>query len=190
LYVSRIKQWLYETNLPIILVENTGYTYEELNEEKEKFKDRFEVISYVESELESAAFLKGNPYKGASEIFSIQYAFENSSLCKVADFIIKITGRFYIPDLENYLKGFDLSQYDVLFQNNVGRRRCEMVGCNKNIVGTMFNTDLIGEDGQYSGNVEDIYHYRYSLFEKKIHCPEFYIEPTLRGGINEIFYNI
>ena len=99
-YVKKIKQWLYESNFKIIVVENTGYTFEELNEEKEKFKDRFEVISYVESELEAADFLKGNPYKGASEIFAIEYAYNTSRLCLDADFIIKITGRFFIPDLE------------------------------------------------------------------------------------------
>ena len=89
-YTRKIKQWLYESNFNIVVVENTGYTFEELNEEKEIFKHRFEVISYVESQLEEADFLKGNPYKGASEIFSIEYAYTTSTLCKVADFIIKI----------------------------------------------------------------------------------------------------
>jgi hypothetical protein len=187
-YIRKIKQWLYESNFRIVVVENTGYTFEELNEEKERFKDRFEVISFVESEEASAQFLKGNPYKGASEVFAIGYANEKSPLCQSADFIIKITGRFFIPDLENYLKQYELIQYDVLFQNRTCR--CEMLGCNKSHVDIIFNTKLIGADGEYSGNVEDIYQYRCGLFEKKIHCPQFYIEPTQRGGINEVFYNI
>jgi hypothetical protein len=187
-YTRKIKQWLYESNFKIVVVENTGYTFEELNEEKEKFKDRFEVISYVESDLESADFLKGNPYKGASEVFAIDYAYNTSPLCKVADFIIKITGRFFIPSLEEYLKQFDLNQYDVLTQFKTAR--CEMLGCHKNHFYTIFNTLLINEHGEYNGNVEDIYQYRCGLFEKKIHCPEFPIEGTQRGGINEVFYNI
>jgi hypothetical protein len=187
-YTKKIKQWLYETNFTIIVVENTGYTFEELNEEKDKFKHRFEVISYIESEIESAAFLKGNPYKGASEVFAIEYAYNMSPLCKSAIFLIKITGRFFIPDLESFLKTFDLNEYDVLIQYKT--YRCEMVGCHKNHFPVVFNTLLIGENGEYSGNVEDIYQYRCSLFKNKIHCPEFYIEPTQRGGINEVFYNI
>jgi len=187
-YVKKIKQWLYESNFKIIVVENTGYTFEQLNEEKEKFKDRFEVISYVESELEAADFLKGNPYKGASEIFAIEYAYNTSRLCLDADFIIKITGRFFIPDLEEYLKQYDLDNYDVLTQNRTCR--CEMLGCHKNNFHIIFNTLLINENGEYNGNVEDIYQYRCGLFQKKIHCPEFKIEGTQRGGINEVFYNI
>lgn len=187
-YTKKIKQWLYESNLRIVVVENTGYTFEELNEEKDIFKDRFEVISYVEYELESADFLKGNPYKGASEIFAIEYAYKTAQLCEKADFIIKITGRFFIPGLEEYLKQFDLNKYDVLTQNKT--YRCEMLGCHKNHFFTVFNTFLINERGEYNGNVEDIYQYRCGLFQNKIHCPEFPIEGTQRGGINEVFYNI
>jgi hypothetical protein len=187
-YTKKIKQWLYESNFRIVVVENTGYTFEELNEEKEIFKDRFEVISYIESELEAADFLKGNPYKGASEVFSIEYAYNTSQLCQAADFIIKITGRFFIPQLEEYLKLFDLNQCDVLTQYK--QNRCEMLGTHKNHFYTIFNTLLINENGEYNGNVEDIYQYRCSLFQNKIHCPEFPIEGTQRGGINEVFYNI
>jgi len=187
-YIKKIKQWLYESNFKIVVVENTGYTFDELNKEKEKFKHRFEVISYIESELESALFLKGNPYKGASEIFAIQYAYKMSQLCQIADFIIKITGRFFIPEFEMYLKDFDLSMYDVITQNRTNR--CEMLGCHKNHFEAIFNTNLIGENGEYSGNVEDIYQYRCSQFKNKIQCKTFYIEPTQRGGINEVFYNI
>jgi hypothetical protein len=187
-YTKKIKQWLYQSNLNIVVVENTGYTFEELNQEKELFKNRFQVISYVESELEEANFLKGNPYKGASEIFAINYAYKKSLLCQNVNFIIKITGRFFIPDLEEYLKILDLNKYDVLTQNKTNR--CEMLGCHKNHFYKVFNTLLINEDGQYNGNVEDIYQYRCSLYENRIHCPEFKIEGTQRGGINEVFYNI
>ena len=187
-YRKKIKKWLYETNLKIVVVENTGYTFEELNERKEKFKDRFEVISFVEAELEEADFLKGNPYKGASEVFAIEYAYKHSVLCKTADFIIKVTGRFYMPEFENFLKSYDLTQYDVLFQNKPNR--CEMLGCHKDHMKDVFDTLLIDGDGKYSGNVEDVYQYRCGKYERKIHCPQFYIEPTQRGGINEVFYNI
>lgn len=187
-YVKKIKQWLYNSHFKIVVVENTGYTFEELNEEKEKFKHRFEVISYIESEVESAHFLKGNPYKGASEIFAIEYAYNISPLCQAADFIIKITGRFFIPDLEGYLKLFDINQYDVLTQFKT--YRCEMLGSHKKHFHTVFNTHLLDGNGQYSGNVEDIYQYRCSGYQNKLHCPEFNIEGTQRGGINEVFYTI
>jgi hypothetical protein len=41
----------------IVLVDNSGYKYEELKNEKEEFKDRFEVISFIENQLEEAKYL-------------------------------------------------------------------------------------------------------------------------------------
>lgn len=189
-YTRKIKQWLAETNFRIIVVENTGYKFEELSEEIEKYKDRFEIISYVESELDEAAFLQGNPYKGASEMFSIHYAYHHSELVKQnsPDFIIKITGRFFIPDLQNYVSEIDLSMMDVLVQNKTNR--CEMVGCHKNNFETVFSTNLVDHTGNYSGHVEDVYQFRCSSYENVVHCPVFAIEGTQRGGINEVFYNI
>ena len=101
-YVKRVKKWLEDTSLPILLVENTGHTFEELAVEKEKYKNRFEVITYKETELQEAAFLVNNPYKGASEIFAIQYAYYNSCLMKERphDFIIKMLNKNYSFEYE------------------------------------------------------------------------------------------
>lgn len=187
-YVRKIIQWLEDTNFNVVVVENTGHTFDELAEEKVKYAHRFEVISYKENELKEAEFLNGNPFKGASEMFSIAYAYDKTKL--KSDFIIKITGRFYIPDLENYLKRNLTENIDVLVQQK--KNRCEMVGCHVRNFNSVFNIGLYNERGEYNGNVEDIYEYRCSLYEKEntLHCPTFYIQPTQRGGINEVFYNI
>lgn len=187
-YTKKIKQWLQETTFPIVVVENTGYTFPELAEEMEKYKDRFEIISYIESELVEAEFLKGNPYKGASEIFSIHWAYHHTRLIPSSPFIIKITGRFFIPNLEIYLYGIQLENYDVLVQNR--KNRCEMLGCHRNHLENVFNTQLVNRHGNYDGNVEDVYEFRCEQYTNVIHCPEFPIEGTQRGGINEVFYNI
>jgi hypothetical protein len=187
-YTKKIRQWLQETSFPIVVVENTGYTFPELEQEREIYKDRFEIISYMESELEEAAFLKGNPYKGASEVFAIHWAYHHSQFSVTAPFIIKITGRFFIPQLEIYLSGFSLENYDVLVQNR--KNRCEMLGCRKDHFEHVFGTELINRHGNHDGNVEDVYQFRCEQYENIIHCPEFPIEGTQRGGINEVFYNI
>ena len=187
-YLKKIRQWLYETNMKIVVVENTGYTYEELNEEKEKFKHRFEVITYNENQLEESAYLNGNIYKGASEVFSIHYAYHHSQLCKNAEFIIKITGRFFIPQFEAFIQYYNLQKFDVLTQSAL--YRCEMVGCNTSIFGDIFNIHLTNAVGEYDGHVESVYKYMCSKFPNKIQCPEFAIEPSQRGGIDEIYYTI
>ena len=186
-YVRKIRQWLQNTSFPIVVVENTGYTFPELAEEAEQYKDRFEIISYVENNLPQAHFLKGNPYKGASEIFAIHWAYYHTTLLP-SDFIIKITGRFFIPGLEPYLNSLSISDYDVLVQHK--KNRCEMLGCRREHFDRVFDTYLLNRAGNYDGNVEDVYEFRCEQYPRILHCPEFPIEGTQRGGINEVFYNI
>jgi hypothetical protein len=185
-YVKKIRQWLENTDFPIVVVENTGYTFPELDLEKEILKDRFEIISYVESELPEAEYLRGDPYKGTSEVFSIDWAFRHTRFS--SNFIIKITGRFYIPDLKYFLSQYYLDDYDVLTQNRTNR--CEMVGCHIRNFEKVFGIHMIGREGTFEPNVEDVYEYRCNQYDRIIRCPEFPIEGTQRGGWNEVYYNI
>ena len=119
-YTKSLSQWLEKTKFRIVVIENTGHSFPEWEDWKEKYKDRLEVISFRESDVEDAEYLKGNNSKGASEIFAINYARSHSKwigeIGKIGemDFLIKVTGRFFIPDLEGYLESIELDQYDVL----------------------------------------------------------------------------
>ena len=189
-YLKSILQWLNKTNFNIVLVENSGYQFDELNEEKEKYKDRFEVITFKENEIDDAKYLMNDDSKGASEIFAINYAFNNSSLIKRYDtnFIIKITARYFIPELESYLKKYDLNTYDCLTQNN--RSRCEMIGSHIDNFSDIFNPELLDKNNNYDGHIENIWKYRTSLYDKILVCKEFDIELTQRGGLNKVFLTI
>ena len=50
-YLKSILQWLNKTNFNIVLVENSGYNFNELNNEKKIYKDRFEVITFKQNIL-------------------------------------------------------------------------------------------------------------------------------------------
>jgi hypothetical protein len=139
-YVKSILQWLNDTTFNIIVVENSDYSFEELNTEKEKYNSRFEIIKFNENTHENAQYLKNNKSKGDSEIFSINYAFDKSNLIQSSHFIIKVTGRYFIPTLEDYLHEFNLNEYECLTQNN--RNRCEMVGCHYRNFLDIFNTNI------------------------------------------------
>ena len=181
-YLKSVKQWLNNTNFHIILVENNGYKYEELSEELSIYKDRFEIISFIEQDVPGTEYLVNNTSKGDSELFSIQYAFKNSQIIKDRDpkFIIKITARYYIPELENFLSNYDINNYDVITQNNIGK--CELVGSHVKHFYNVFNTEYNNEDTFYRGHVESMYKYRCSKYENAIRCKEFNIEPTRCGG--------
>ena len=177
-YKKSILQWLNNTSFNIVLVENSGYTFDELNNEKEIYKDRFEVITFKESELQEANYLKIDNSKGSGEVFSIDYAFRHSKIIHSSNFIIKVTCRFFIPELEKYLSNFDLNNYDCLTQNN--RNRCEMVGSHRNNFLFIFGITMFS-------HFEIIWKERTSRFKNILVCKEFKIEKTQRGGLNEIF---
>ena len=180
-YLKSIKNWLYETNLNIVLVENSGYQFNELNKEKEIFKSRFEFVSFDEKKLQIAEYLQTHQFgKGRHEIFDINYAFNVSKLLKDTNFIIKITCRFYIPEFESFLSCYDLDNFDGLNQND--KNRCEIVGSHANNFMKIFSNDEI-----YDEHVENVFRYRLDLYPNIITCKIFKIEPTQRGGVAETF---
>jgi len=184
-YLKSIKQWLDNTTFNVVLVENTGYQFEELNDYLIKYKGRFQIIYFEENKLNEAKYLKNNNSKGASEIFAINYAFNHSKLLQNSIFIIKITARYFVPELQNYLEDYDLNKYDALRQNDINR--CEIVGTHIKNFKKVFDLKILDENGKYNGHVEAVFRYRISLLNNIITCKKFIIEPTQRGGLNQVF---
>jgi len=180
-YIKAILQWLNKTNFHIVLVENSGFHYSCLDFEKEYYRHRFEVINFRESDLEEANYLTENYAKGASEVFAIDYAFRHSVKIHASKFIIKVTGRYFIPELEEYLRNYVLDDYDCLTQ--FSRDRCEMVGCHYRFFSQIFNIHLLNENGEYDGHIENIWKMRTSNCKRTLVCKEFDIESTPRGGV-------
>jgi hypothetical protein len=188
-YVKSILKWLKKTNLNIIVVENSGYIFEELKTELDIYKDRFEIITFNEKGAHGYELFQMHlQSKGGLEINSIHYAFNNSKLLKESKFIIKITGRFFIEYFEHFLNNYDLNKYDCLRQYY--KNRCEIVGTHINNFNTIFDKNLFVKNGVYDYHVENVYDYRFTLFNNVLICPKFNIEPTQRGGINEIYTSL
>lgn len=182
IYINSVVEWLNNTNFKIILVENSGYNFEELQKYLEKYNYRFEIITYIEENEDSGKYLKWLNSKGSSEVFAINYAFNNSKLITENSFIIKITGRYYIDGLEEYLNNYDCSQYDCLRQNDINR--CEMIGSHYKNFNKIF--ELIFDNTL----AEIIWKTRISKFKNIIICKKFIIKNTQRGGVNECYDNI
>jgi hypothetical protein len=177
-YLSSILNWLNKTQFNIVLVENSGYNFNELDEYKKIYKDRFEVIVFDETKLEEARFIQNSVPKGIHEIFAINYAFNNSTLLHSANFIIKITARFYIPEFEEYINNYDLNNYDCLVQNN--RDRCEIVGSHIKYFSHIFDMNNIDD-----GHVEYLWNLRTNKYKNILICKIFEITHTQRGGENQ-----
>jgi hypothetical protein len=172
-YIKSISQWI-NSPFKIIVVENSGYTFPEFER-----SERFEVISFNESELPEANYLKGNNSKGASELFSINYSLKKSKILTPGDFIIKITGRYFIPDL-----CLDrLEAFDALIQND--RSSCEIIGCSFEQKDFVFNTsDIL--DGTPCNHIEFLYKSRVQLLHRVMILKKLNISPTTMGGANVI----
>lgn len=190
-YLKAIKQWLEKTELPICVVENSGDNYEELNEYKEKYKDRFEVVCYNEKTLAESEHLKSSVSKGQCELFALNYAFEKSKLINESEFIIKITGRYFIGGLEEYIKSKNLNEYYCLHQND--KLRCELVGVNRFFFKKIFKRDMLDKYGIFQPHMESfLNNWRDSIIadNKILQCPIFSIEKTKNGGHGEYMDDI
>ena len=184
-YLKSIISWLKNTNLNIIVIENSGHLFEELKNELITYKDRFELITFDEKEQKYEGHQMHLQSKGGLEINSIWYAYNNSILLQNSSFIIKITGRFYIKDFQNFLNKTNFDNYDCLRQSF--KNRCEIVGCSKNKFDLIFDKNLFVKNGVYDYHVENVYTYRFELCKNVLILPIFNIEPTQRGGLNEIY---
>jgi hypothetical protein len=177
IYLTSINKWLNNTDFNILVVDNSGYTFPEFEE-----NERFQIISFKENELPEARYLLDNKSKGASELFAINYAFNNCKFKEKSKYVIKITGRYFISNFKEYLENINNS--DVICQN--GMDRCELVGCKKNHFNKLFNISLQQNDGSYCNHIEFLYNERINTFDKIFICKRLQIEPTQQGGINQI----
>ena len=178
-YLTSIRQWLL-TDLPIVVVENSGYTFPELK------GTRVEVITFhSEKDTEFNHFfstLLKLKDKGIYELRSIRYACEHSNIIKRCTHIMKVTGRYYIPSLEGILKKLSFKTKAVRQHNS---DQCEVFGCRKDYIESIFDYIIMNKDSKIIGLIEDVYKYRISMIPHVV-LPIMPISPTQRGGVDEI----
>jgi hypothetical protein len=188
IYIKSIRLWLKNTTKPIIIVDNNGYQFPELKNDYELHKNRFEIISFKENEINRNDYelLKKNTSKGYHEMYAIRYAIDRSNLLKKDDkisHIIKITGRYYIPNFDKYINKFDLSQIKYIRQNNP--YNCEIIGCRLDLIDYLFNLNYI--ETFHKDYVEQIYKDKIRPFlSKSLILPRLKIQPTLNGSSNKL----
>jgi hypothetical protein len=182
IYLKSINQWI-NTGFNLVIVENSGYTFPEFKE-----TDKLQIISYKEKDIPECSYLLENKSKGASELFAINYAFKNCKFKNQSNFIIKVTGRYFIPYFENYLTSFLTKncQFEIICQNEP--KRCEFLGCSRHSFNRLFNISLEQNDKRICNHIEDLYSERINTFDKVLICKKMQIEPTQHGGIEKINY--
>jgi len=100
IYRRSISDWLTKTTLPICVVDSSSYDYSEF------IGTRLIIVSFKCDEIESSTI---------SESISILYALNNCKQITKYENIVKITGRYYIPDITWALHSI-ISNYDLYLQ--------------------------------------------------------------------------
>jgi len=201
-YIKSITQWLDKTPFRICLVENSGYRFPELDEYREKYKDRFSTLVYDEKTIDTPhRHLFENSSKGTSEIFAINLAYQTlDQFFKNAMFIIKITARFFIPDLYDFLANRNVNEKVIIASNRrpiIALRqsdpyRCELFGCHRSLFSFVFNPSMFDDVNHLHQHVEHMYKFRIDCLNPSLvlTCTAFAIEPTQRGGAPEKYNTI
>jgi len=184
LYIRSITNWITKTEFKIIVVENSGEFFPELNSLIEKYKDRLEFFSI--NDYDQFPHIRDHRSKGIHEICAIDYAIEHSSLIRSCNFVIKITGRFFIPGLESFLSKKDSKHFEALRQSDPSR--CEMLGCHLSQINNVFKPSL--DPGDPYDFMEQVWKNRIDSIPRIIQCPLFPISSTPRGGVNSCYDNI
>ena len=131
LYKNVIDKYLDRTKLNIHIIESSGS-----NILRDIYKDN-DRVKYYTFKLDKPTFFYNinNESTTAYEAYSILQAYENFNLSKYGR-ILKITGRYFIPNIENIINTFQ-ENADIYVQNTVYHdslsQRCEVIGMKSNI---------------------------------------------------------
>lgn len=202
MYLNIIIKWLTKTNLQIVTIENSGIDLKNELIKKftdfklEQYLDRFESITYQYDNIstEDKELLNSNEAKGHHELYAINYAYNNSELIRKCNYLIKITGRYFIPSFENNLLQELQKKYNCNYITNIirqsqkwrGWNRCEILGCHINNFNDIFkypsNNDMLEEEYMLRANNKKKDNNDYKIFE----LPLLKLDKPTKQGVGNI----
>lgn len=168
IYQKSIERWLRFTDLNIVVVENSNYLKIIKPEWFKLYPNRLELISFQDPVTA--------PGKGQHELYAINYAITHSKLIHQSDFMVKVTGRYFIPELQQQLTTMS-PKTQIISQHTLSR--CEMIGAKKDCLKQLFRSPI-------QRYVESEYKKRMLEFEQIHTLPKMYIPMVKNGGFNEI----
>lgn len=147
-YLYAIKKWL-ETDFKIIVIDNSGYTFHELEK-----NDNLHIISYYHDNIdvhEENKFILTSTEKGHHEMLAIYHAFNNIPSDWNYDKIFKLTGRYFIPNFKQYVNDIP---HEALYYIQNRDVMCELYGGKKDNVIELFKLPTIKNKRQISETIK------------------------------------
>ena len=179
IYRESINKWLNNTDLTIYIVESSNYDFPEY-----KNNDRVKIFTFKSNNDINCKHCSATPY----EAESILKAFRYFGLSKY-DKIIKVTGKYYIPDMKSLINGIPQNS-DLYFQNqhNYDKKiqNSEIFGCKTKYLPEIMN--LIIKNSRLNMNFENTLYSLTTNNKYKIYrFPPIKLDtPIKRSGDNKI----
>lgn len=130
IYEENIEKWLKDTNFDIYIVESSGYDFGDLVRRLDSYSNRLKIFVFTQ---ENKIINNGPSIYEKNSLEKI-YNYYKSDF-KNYDIIFKITGKYYLPDLENIIEYIPIDSEIILQYNELTH------GQNSEIVG--FKPDLL-----------------------------------------------
>ena len=92
LYTNRILKWLKYTNYTIVVVESSGYNFPDINNNR-----LYKINFKFDKELPSSS-----QYEAQSILYALN-AIKDTDFYKKCSHILKVTGRYFLKDIEQHL---------------------------------------------------------------------------------------
>ena len=187
-YLNAIQKWL-DTDFKIIVVDNSGYTFSELEK-----NNNLHIMSYYHDNIdipEENKFILTSTEKGHHETLAIYHAYNNIPSDWNYDKIFKLTGRYFIPNFKHYIDNIPQEALYYIQNRDV---MCELYGGRKDNVIELFKLPTIKNKRQIS---ETIKKERIDEILKKTNnknivykFPKISVDPVIKGSRNTIMTKI
>ena len=160
IYNSVINNYLNSTNINIYIVESSGYTFPE-------FQNNPRIFIYTFKEINKPIVQGASFYESRSIIKAFNYFNLNKF-----EYIIKITGRYFIPNIEKLINNIPIGT-DLIYQYKKNNffltyyQNCEIFGCK-----TIYLLDIMNTINLFVNFERTItlysFKYKYFRFDKII----------------------
>ena len=187
-YIDAIAKWQ-NTDFKIIVVDNSGYTFPEIQR-----NDKIHILSYMYNEIDvdnDYKFLINSNEKGHHEMISIYRAFNDIPTHWKYSKILKLTGRYFIPNFKYYVDNIPQEALYYIQNRDV---MCEMYGGKKENIIELFKLPTIKNKRQISETIkkERIEDILKNTNNKNIvyKFPRLVVDPVIKGSRNTIMTKI
>lgn len=174
MYQKVIQQWLDLTSLPIFVIDSSGYSFPDIQPHERLHIEKFHLPQWI-VDTNCSSFYEG---------YSIMHTFKTQ--LNNYDLVIKVTGRYFLPTLEQEINGLP-KDVDIVYQHTQNPRikwqNTEIFGFKPQLVHEIFEDFVYGKTSH-----KLIEHHLYDIHNKvksakAARLPLLgLLEPVKRGG--------